>query len=406
MANLIRNDFNAQKAIAQGKSAIASGVNTAKKKLGMQPPAPPPPPKPKKRAMIGAAFKKVGSGVGKIGGSVGRGIASGGKAIGQELKARKMAKQATSADDNFIKHATGLNQQRTAQKKAGIGLASARKAASVPDAQFAKAERKMAKQQAKIHKNAMKSIRQSHLDQARRSLRGDSSPLLREDAPRGKVGGRCGKGWQDGPSGKCIRAGKSGLGYGQIGPGVGGKAKWLAKSAVMGSGDVEYNRRRSLGQSRQEAFVHGYASGIKGGLENIAMGSGAGGSVYRRSRNAGQGRLRSAAKGVGTSAALYAALGAGAAAASNALSKKKGKAAQESESLSKSAAAQELPGGSSPQPKKRSSKIMMRPRPESVAGREALGRIAVKKMIDGSKKRGDSYGFRRRPRNDSYQLAR
>ncbi len=458
-----RNDFDTQKAIATGKAVVAKGVNLAKKKMGISSPAPapapppPPPPKPKKRDMIGSAIKKAGSGVARAGGSIGRSVSGGGKAIGRELKARSMAKQATAADENFVKHATGFNQQRAARKKAGIGLANARKAASVPDAQLAKTERQMAKAQAKLHKNAMRSIQQSHLDQARRSLRGDSLSLLREDAPRRKVGGKCGKGWQDGgPDGKCIRAkSKFSPTYGQRGKGIGGTAKWLAKNAVLGSGDVEYNRRRSLGQDRKEAFVHGYGSGVKGGIQNLALGGPVGGSVYRRSRDAGQSRWRSGAKGVGTNIAVNAAVGAAAMTALNALSKTPGRrggevingelinpsTAQESKVLGASKSAGLLPGGRdpgmirsrpapaslggsrvagllpggrdqgdpSPTPKKRKPKAMMRPRPETVAGREALSRIAVKKMIDGSKKRGDSYldmGVRRKLRNDSFELAR
>jgi hypothetical protein len=412
-----RNDFDTQKAITSGKSAIASGVNTVKKKLGVAPPPvpPPPPPKPKKRAIVGNAIKKVGSGAGRVAGAVGKGIASGGKAIGRELKARSIAKRAAAADDNFIKHATEFQAKRHEARKAGTTFGNAKRnalkgkviARVTPEMQSSGEDRRYAKAQAKIHKNAMKSIKQSHLEAARRSLRGDSSPLLREDGPRTKVGGRCGKGWQDGPGGKCVRAERSGLTYGQRGKGIGGTAKWAGKNILLGSGDVEYNRRRSLGQGRGKAALHGALSGSKGGIQNLALGGPAGGSVYRRSRNVGQGRLRSGAKGLATNLAVNTAIGAAAIGISRAAGggKNRGQVG-ESEPLTTSEAPDQLPGGDR-QPKKRSGTIMMKPRPEAAAGREVLGRIAVKKILDKSAEAAAAKPSRKsrkpKPRGDSFE---
>ena len=134
----------------------------------------------------------------------------------------------------------------------------------------------------------------------------------RQDA-RTKVGGKCGKGWTEGPGDKCVRSSsKSSLTYGQRGEGVGGTAKWLAKKTIFGSGDVEYNRRRSLGQGRRGAGLHGLGSGIKGHFQDTLLGGGApltpggmvGGSIYRRSRNVGQGRGKAALKGLAAGMAI------------------------------------------------------------------------------------------------------
>ena len=130
---------------------------------------------------------------------------------------------------------------------------------------------------------------------------------------RSKIGGRCGKGWMEGPTGKCIRSNsKSSLSYGQRGEGVGETAKWLAKKTVFGSGDVEYNRRRSLGQGRRESALHGIGSGLKGHLQDTLLGGGVpltpggmvGGSIYRRSRNVGQGRVKAGLKGLAAGMAI------------------------------------------------------------------------------------------------------
>ena len=130
---------------------------------------------------------------------------------------------------------------------------------------------------------------------------------------RDKIGGKCGKGWTNGPGDKCVRANStSSLTYGQRGEGAKGTAKWLAKKAVFGAGDVEYNRRRSLGQGRREAALHGVGSGLKGYLQDTVGGLGVpftpggmvGGSIYRRSRNVGQGRGKAALKGLAAGMAI------------------------------------------------------------------------------------------------------
>lgn len=131
------------------------------------------------------------------------------------------------------------------------------------------------------------------------------SAIERFDGPRDKVDGKCGDGWKPGPGGKCIRSQKSGLGYGQVGKGAKGKAKWAAKRLLMASGDVEYNRRRSLGQDRKTAALHGFGSGLKSIVETA--GTLGGGAIYRRSRDAGQSRGRALAKGLATGVGIAAA---------------------------------------------------------------------------------------------------
>ena len=138
-------------------------------------------------------------------------------------------------------------------------------------------------------------------------------PSLRErfDARR-KINGQCSKGWTEGPGDKCIRPkGKFDLNYGQKEPGIRGAVRHFAKKAIFGSGDVEYNRQRSAGASRSQAFGAGALEGLKGGLQDQIMGGGGlvpfgnvlpggkiGGAVYRRSRDAGQSRIRAGAKGL------------------------------------------------------------------------------------------------------------
>ena len=136
-------------------------------------------------------------------------------------------------------------------------------------------------------------------------------PSLRErfDARR-KINGQCGKGWTEGPGDKCIRPkGNFDIHYGQKNPGI--DIKHGVKKLLFGSGDVEYNRQRSAGVSQQQAILAGSLSGTKGWAQNYLMGGGPviplakylpggkiGGAVYRRSRDAGQGRVRAGAKGL------------------------------------------------------------------------------------------------------------
>ena len=131
-------------------------------------------------------------------------------------------------------------------------------------------------------------------------------PKLRErlDA-RNKVNGQCGKGWTEGPGDKCIRPkGKFDIHYGQKKPGL--DIKHGVKKLLFGSGDVEYNRQRSAGASQWQAFNAGSAAGAKGMAQDFVMGGGSfllpggkvGGAVYRRSRDAGQGRARAGLKGL------------------------------------------------------------------------------------------------------------
>jgi len=142
-------------------------------------------------------------------------------------------------------------------------------------------------------------------------------PSLRErfDARR-KINGQCGKGWTEGPGDKCIRPkGKFDIHYGQKNPGI--DIKHGVKKALFGSGDVEYNRQRSAGASQQQAILAGSLSGTKGWAQDYLLGGGPviplakylpggkiGGAIYRRSRDAGQGRVRAGAKGLAAGMAV------------------------------------------------------------------------------------------------------
>lgn len=123
---------------------------------------------------------------------------------------------------------------------------------------------------------------------------------------RKKINGQCGKGWKEGPNGKCIRSRNGDFSGALWNVGKEGILKASLKDTVFGAhGASEYRRRRSVGQSRGQAALAGAGYKAKYALKS-AIFTPVGARVYQGSRDIGQSRKQAAKKGFATGAALVA----------------------------------------------------------------------------------------------------